>query len=201
MTPLVLYARSRRLVTSVLAIVAAIALGVAIGPASHDLAPGAEGSIPWLMLLPLVFAVTIGLANRSAMHDFDITSARALALWRLGQIAALSGLSVLGILLVTANLNDELFGHLTAVRNLAGFLGLALLTGRLIAGRLGWLVPAAWAFTALTLGDPTNPGLAWDWPVRHDNDLPALWVALTFAALGLVAAATGTREPRDEQRD
>lgn len=200
MKTLILYARSRRMATTVVAIVATVVLGVAIGPAQHQLDTGAESSIPWLMLLPLVLAVVIGLSIRSSMHDLDTTSARALAYWRLAQIAALSVLSALGILLITTGL-DEPFTSVTALRNLAGFLGVTLLTGRFIAGRLAWLLPAAWAFTALTLGDPANAGLPWDWPVHYDNDLPALLVALTLAVLGLLAGATGTREPRDEQRD
>ncbi|PRX50387.1 hypothetical protein B0I33_102508 [Prauserella shujinwangii] len=199
MSGLILYARSRRLATTVGAIVAAVVLGATIGPAQHQLNTASESSIPWLMLLPLVLAAAIGLSIRSSMHDLDATSARALACWRLGQIVALAVLSAAGLVLITADLTGP-FGSTAALRNLAGFLGVTLLTGRLIAGRLAWLLPSAWAFTALTLGDPAHTGLPWDWPVRHGDDVPAALTALALAALGLLAGATGTREPRDEHR-
>ncbi|MGH3715240.1 MAG: hypothetical protein ACRDT4_17520 [Micromonosporaceae bacterium] len=197
MTGLRLFVRSRRLLATAGALLAVNAAGVTIGAAELRVNEHSDVGLPWLLFLPLASACLIGLSLRSPLHDFDLTAARSLPLWRLGQIAALATGSALAITALASQLQGA-FGPLAAIRNLIGLLGLALLGARLIGGRLAWLLPCLWLLAATTMGDPRSTLPPWDWPVRHDNDFPAIAVALLLAVAGLAAATTGTKEPRGD---
>src|SRR5919198_437552 len=197
MTGLRLFIRSRRLIATAAALVIVNASGVAIGTAELRVTEHSDVAFPWLLFLPLASACLVGLSLRSPLHDFDVTAARALPRWRLTQIAALALPTALAVITLAGQLPGA-HSTVAALRNLIGLLGLALLSGRFIAGRLAWLTPSIWLFAATTLGDPRSTLPPWDWPVRYDNDYGAFLVAALLCVAGLVAAASGTKEPRGE---
>ncbi|MBG0568652.1 hypothetical protein [Actinoplanes aureus] len=197
MTGLILYARSRRILAALVVIAAVTGAGLALRSQVHQTYTASDSSIPWIMFLPLVTAVAITFTARSPLHDLDLTAARPLARWRLTTVIGLSLLATASLTVLAAPLSGA-HGTTAAVRNLYGFLGLALLGGRLLQGRAAWVPPMTWCLLTATLGDPTSHRLAWDWPVRPDDDFTALCIAALLAVAGVVAAAGGTREVRAE---
>lgn len=196
-----LFLRSRRLPMTVAGIVLLHVVGFAVGGRQLSMRPdsetGSDIGVPWLIFMPVAYACLIGLSLRSPLHDLDLTAARRLAAWRVVQVVALAVAAAVSLAVLTRGLTGPT-GTASALRNLAGFLGLALLGSRLISGWLVWLPPTAWAITAAMLGDPTNTGLPWDWPVRYDIDYGAFALATLLLIGGLVTARQGARTVRAE---
>jgi amino acid transporter len=84
------------------------------------------------------------------------------------------------------------------VRDLAGFIGLALLTAVLASGALAWIGPVAYlGITMPALGGGwTTP---WTWPARPPHDRGAAICAALVLAAGLMLVTV--RGARDSLRD
>lgn len=198
MIALRLFCASRRLVGSVVAFAACAAVALWIGSAQLRLREDAATSVPWLVLVPLLPACLVGLGVRSPLHQFDRLAARPMWTVRSLHLAVLAALATVAGVLPAIGLGPPT-GAAAALRNLAGFTGLALLGGVVFGSRLSWLLPISWAVSATTLGDPTGTGLPWDWPVRVDADRGALLIALALLVAGCATfLARGSREPAAE---
>ncbi|MDT5035570.1 MAG: hypothetical protein QOE03_755 [Micromonosporaceae bacterium] len=197
MVGLLLYARSRRLIAAATAVVGAQLLGIVLGTRSFRISNYSETAVPWLVFLPLISAIIIGTSMRSPLTEFDATARRLLSIWRVAQLGVLSGLSTAGLILLSAGLSGPI-GEIAAIRNFVGFVGLALLSGFLLGGRLAWVLPLAVAISAITLGNPVGNGFPWDWPVRFDGDFDAFATALILGFGATPAVIRGTREVRGD---
>lgn len=193
MTGLMLFVRSRRLLLMLVVLALIGAVGVTIEGATHQVfLSGSDATIPWVTVLPLLSAVAIAFSIRSPLHDLDVASARRLDRLRLGQLVVLCAVGVASIALATPHLQD--YSSFAGTRNLVGLLGMSLIFGRLVSGSLSWLPATVNVLTALTVGDPHGGALAWDWPIRGDDDFSAFAVAACLGLLGLVLGLGGSRE-------
>ena len=156
----------------------------------------ASGAVDWLWLfkfppqgalltvslvaLPLLPAVVIGAGVHSPFGDIERTASRTVGTLRFMHLIALFFLGSLVLFVgstgVTVGIDREL------IRNLAGYLGLTLLTAWLIGTGLSWVVPLGYAALALVLVSDNR--LAW--PARFPIDRWSLTIAVVLIALGLI---------------
>jgi hypothetical protein len=113
------------------------------------------------------------------------------------QVGVLGLISMLAVLALTTDLDGPV-GRFAALRNFVGFLGFALLSGFLFGGRMAWVLPVVPTITAMTIGNPTGTGPAWDWPVKLDDNFPAFVVSVVAFFAGLITLAGSPREKRDD---
>lgn len=135
-----LFARTRRTVTAVLLLLSLGLLERIVGSASLQLSDNSSLSVPWAVVVPLLAATVIGTSTSSRAAQWELTSARHQAVLRLGHATALFLLAAAA----TAWGSDPLTGPVTtpaALRNLAGFTGLALIAAIAVGGNLAWTLP------------------------------------------------------------
>jgi len=190
---IVLYIRSRHVMSALAAIVIVGIGGLVLTPVTFKIEDYSETAVPWVVLLPLLSAAAIGISLRSAAPEIDSTGYRRLGLWRAAQVGLLSATALVSVVAVTSQLEGSI-GQLAGVRNFIGFLGLSLLSGCLLGGRMAWLFPVVQALAAATIGNPTGDGPPWDWPVRVDASFGAFVVSVVLLLVGLATLAIGTRE-------
>ncbi len=193
-----LFLRSRRVLAAAAVVVMAQAAGLVVGASEFRTSSYTELAVPWVVFLPLISSVAVGVSLRTPFPEVDGSAVRALAWYRTAQAAALGSIALLGTIGMTQHLNGPI-GMTAAVRNLAGFTGLALVSAALVGARLSWLLPVASAMTAMTIGSPVNTGFAWDWPVRVDHDYSASVTAFILLVAGAIAIFRGG--PREVNRD
>lgn len=142
-------------------------------------------------------AAAIGVTARSPFGEPERVTGRWLPFLRLGSVVLLAGCA-LGALGAGAASGHMAGGSLGLVRDLGGFIGLALLTSAVAGGGLAWIGPIAYlavSLAALT-GRWTTP---WAWPARGTHDRgAAICAGLVFAAGVAVVSVRGAREPASE---
>jgi hypothetical protein len=184
-----LYAASRRVLTClVLLAVCAVALRTAL----HWLPRSGVFARQIPLTIEAGAAAVIGVTAGSPFGDPERAAGRWLPYLRLAAALALAGAAAGA--LAAASASDHLAGGaLGLLRDLAGFTGLAFLTGAVLGGALAWFGPAG--YLAITL-----PALAghwatpWLWPARppHDHGA-AVCAGLIFAAGVTAVTVRGAR--------
>ncbi|AGL17185.1 hypothetical protein L083_3675 [Actinoplanes sp. N902-109] len=168
--------------------------GIVINSYTFRISSYTELAVPWVVFVPVLSAIAVGFCLRSPVPQIDNAAVRSLAAWRAGQVAALTIVALIGTTIMASRLTGPI-STTAAIRNCLGFTGLALISAALCGARLAWLLPIAWAASAMTLGNPVETSLAWDWPVRTNNDYSAFVIAVLLAATGgAMAIMRGTRE-------
>lgn len=199
MSGTVLYLRSRQIAATTGALTLIAAVGWFLGSRSIQLREDSARAVPWAVLLPLASAIVIIYSARSPMNEFERAAMRSMPFVRVLHLSALLLLSVFATWLVLRGVSGAT-SLVAGLRNLVGFSGLGLLMARAFGARLGWLLPAGWAFCALsTGGDGMWVGL-YSWPIQPNGDSRAASLAAAFLVLGVyVVCAWGTREAPGER--
>ncbi|MEJ8641943.1 hypothetical protein WKI68_11640 [Streptomyces sp. MS1.HAVA.3] len=151
--------------------------------------PSAAGivDVPFRREIPVVYAsLAIG-SLHGQMNTFESMASRSLRSTEFRYLLLTASLAVL-----VAGLSEALFSSplmaLQAMRATLGWLGLAILSGRLWTWRLSWILPTVSIFPLVYYGHgPSGYVFWWDWTSRPGDD-PASWgVALGLLAIGSVA--------------
>ncbi|MGQ4418518.1 hypothetical protein ACN6LA_005291 [Streptomyces sp. SAS_269] len=196
MTGLLLYARSRALPLTLLALAGTTAFAVwAAGSLDAYLDPYRR--VPVVALAPLLAAAVIGTSLYSASDELDRTSVRPWWPRRLAQLGALTALAALVLPLAVLG-HAETFGPPAVVRNTLGCTGVTAAAAVVLGARLSWL-PAFGYVTAVYLASSGARGRAvtvWAWPMQPGAQSGAWAAALTAFVVG--AALYAVRGARAE---
>jgi len=195
-TGLLLYARSRALPLTLLALAGTTAFAVwAAGSLDAYLDPYRR--VPVVALAPLLAAAVIGTSLYSASDELDRTSVRPWWPRRLAQLGALTALAALVLPLAVLG-HAETFGPPAVVRNTLGCTGVTAAAAVVLGARLSWL-PAFGYVTAVYLASSGARGRAvtvWAWPMQPGAQSGAWAAALTAFVVG--AALYAVRGARAE---
>jgi len=162
----------------------ALTLITAIAAVLRLMQPWAVGPGPFAGTLPLALATgaaaIIAASTQSPFADPERATWPAPRL-RLIQVAAFV-LAAAG-LLALARLGQD---PLAAVRNLAGFTGLALITATVTSALLAWITPLAHALYCGGQIDAQAVNL-WSWPALPSSNHTATLIALLLLGAGVTA--------------
>jgi hypothetical protein len=185
-----LHAASRHVLTCLLVLAAC---AVALRTALHWLPRSGVLSRQIPLILEAGAAAVIGITTRSPFGEPERATGRWLPWLRLGVGVGLTGTAV-GALAAGSASAHLAGGTVGMLRDIAGFIGIALLTAALLGGPLAWIGPIAYlgvTLPALT-GHWTTP---WIWPARPPGDRgAAICAALVFAAGIAVVTVRGARD-------
>jgi hypothetical protein len=185
-----LHAASRRVLTCVLVLVAC---AIALRTALHWLPRSGVYARQIPLIIEAGAAAVIGVTTRSPFGEPERATGRWLPWLRLAGCVALTGTAV-GALAAGAAAAHLAGGAAGLARDLAGFVGIALLTAAAAGGALAWIGPMAYlavTLSALT-GKWTTP---WTWPARPPHDRgAAICAALVFVAGAAVITVRGARD-------
>jgi len=170
----------------------ALALVIAIAAVLRLMQPWAVGPGPFAGTLPLALATgaaaIIAASTHSPFADPEHATWPAPRL-RLIQVAAFV-LAAAGLLALARLGHDPL----AAIRNLAGFTGLALITATLISAPLAWITPLAYVLYCGAQIDIQTVSL-WSWPALPSTNHTATIIALLLLGAGTTAITSfGARD-------
>lgn len=195
------YGRSRNvpraaLVTLLVAVLATVYAGRQVP--LPELRHLTDYSVPLAAVVPVVHAVVLGTTTFSPMADLEHTAAQPMRRHRaVHMTVVLLYATALAVLPMTAGASAEV--TLASVRNVAGYLGLAMISARLFGSGLSWLLPLAMFGPTLLAGVRwDNTPEPWAWSIHGADSVPAAVTAAVLCAVGLVMAATTT--PRRAER-
>lgn len=158
-------------------------------------------SVPLAAVVPVVHAVVLATTTFSPMADLEHTAAQPMRRHRTVQMTiVLLYATLLAVLPMAAGASVEV--TVAAVRNVAGYLGLAMIGARLFGSGLAWLPPLAMFGPTLLAGVRwDNTPEPWAWSIHGAHSVPAAVTAAVLCAVGLSLAATTSprRAERDEQ--
>jgi hypothetical protein len=178
---LTLYLRSRR-IGRVVAVVVGSALAWAV------LLPWASGVGPFALLLRLVIAIAAatGIAGGLAgpFGETEVSAGTRFPALRAGQIAGTALLAGVGFAAAAAIRHTSV---VVTVRDLAGVVGLALLTGAAVGALWSWSLPVGYALLCAGEVD-LNQQPFWAWPLQPAADSFALALAAVVLVAGVVLA-------------
>lgn len=151
-----------------------------------------------LVTVPLAAACVIGVGTHSPFAELEQTVSRSLALPRLLHLSSL----LLGATLILAGvatawpLNDA---PVVVLRNLAGFVGLALIGARLLSGFLSWPLAVTFGMVAFVSPSVVRAGEEepprWAWPLWGGADTVSMIVAIALLVIGLsIVVPFGARQ-------
>jgi hypothetical protein len=193
-----LFARSRGTAGTASALTVICIAGAALRHVVFTLPDASGFGVPWVTILPLLSACAIGISTRSPMNELEGTAARSLRGLRCAHAGTLVAIAAVLAVPVTVTLPAPASAP-AALRNLMGLTGLALLCGRLLGGRLAWILPTVYTLAALTAGATGGVPHPWAWVLGPDHDEQSLAWAAAFAIAGAAALVQGpTREPAGE---
>jgi hypothetical protein len=165
-----------------------------------------QGALRWhgdahSQQVPLIIegaaAAIISVVVRSPFGESERATGRWLPYLRLAAALSLTGVAFAALAAGSAGA-DLLGGSLGLFRNVAGLVGVGLLSAAVLGGSLGWIGPMAY----LALAEEALSAVwqtPWTWPARPPDDLGAEVCAGLVFAVGLVIAAV--RGARDTGRD
>ncbi|MFG2711723.1 hypothetical protein ACGFX2_14345 [Streptomyces goshikiensis] len=173
---------------AVLAATGAIALLSAFFGGTHIALPsigsgGVTTGVPFRHELPLLSAVFLTAALDGAMSAHDEMGASAMHRFRLNYCIGLT-LTVCAFSFLAEALAVGAEAGVVFIRSLLIWLGLALLSVRLLGHQLGWIIPLASAFFLIWY-----PHNWWDWTSNSASDRFSWAVAVIALSLGVAAIA------------
>jgi hypothetical protein len=161
----------------------ALALITAAAAVLRAVQPWTEGTGEFAGMLPLVLTVAAAavIATTTSSPFGEPERATSPLPW-LRLIHVLAILLAAAGLLALARLHHD---PLSAIRNLAGFTGLALLTAAVISAPLSWITPLAYV---IYCGGPIDIHQVslWSWPALPSSNNPATLIALLLLSAGLI---------------
>jgi hypothetical protein len=160
-----------------------------------------QGSGPLAQQLPLLIeggaAMVIAVTTRSPFGELERAAGHWLPWLRLGTALALTGAAI-GMLAAGGAAAHLPGGDLAVLRNVAGLVGIGLLSAAVLGGSPAWVGLMAYlAVAEFALTAPwTTP---WIWPARPPHDhAAALCAALAFAAGTAAITVRGARDTTHE---
>lgn len=183
----VLYLRARHFGVAV-PVVVIIGLGL-YGLAALMVQSGAFGDqalIPTVVIGPIALAIVVASTVDDASDEIVRASPFRFGIARLGHIFGLALISAL-VLVPLGTFSNMALSSPAAIRNLAGYTGLALVTAWFATGRWAWVPPVIYGAGALTVEGAARSGHLFFWPTRPDASASAWWVAAMLFSLGLIA--------------
>ncbi|MFD5552213.1 hypothetical protein ACFWIA_00035 [Streptomyces sp. NPDC127068] len=155
-------------------------------------------SVPLAAVVPVAHAVVLASTVHSPMADLEHSAAQPMRRWRAVHMTAVLGYAVLlAVLPMAAGAGADV--TVAAVRNVAGYLGLAMLGARLLGSGLAWVPPLAVLGPTLFLGVGwDNTVEPWAWTLHGPWGTGAAVTAAALYAAGLLAVATAG--PRRTER-
>jgi hypothetical protein len=201
MNAAVAYARSRKLPRAAL-VSLAIAFAATLYAGRQVQIPQlrylSDFSVPLAATVPVAHAVVLATTLFSPMADLEHTAAQPMRRYRATHTAVLLALgAVLAALPLAGGLAPDVCT--AAVRNVTGYLGLAMIGARVFGSGLAWLLPLAMFAPTLLLGvGADNTPETWAWSIHSASSASAAVIAAALWFVGLVAAATGG--PRRNER-
>ncbi|WP_052390881.1 hypothetical protein [Streptomyces sp. NRRL B-24484] len=191
------YARSHRFAAVALSVAAVAVLSAVLGgvkvpvPSIGD--GGVTTGVPFRRELPLLSAVFLVAVLGGEMRDHEQSGGTRLQRVRvLGLAAVASGACAVSFLLESVAVGPAMGA--VFVRSLLIWLGLAVLSQRLLGLHLSWVLPVASAFPLVWMGN--GP---WDWtaaPVADARSWAVTGAALLLGALATAATPWRTRALR-----
>ena len=147
-----------------------------------------------LATVSLGAATAVGVSARSPFGDTERVVSRPLPPLRLVHLAGLIALAALALGL--ANRVETVdWTEWMLVRNFAGYVGLALITARLIGASLSWITPVAYGMAAFMSMSERR----WAWPMKPGDDQWAAWTVVILLVVGLgLIVLTGGRDRIEE---
>jgi hypothetical protein len=170
----------------------ALTLILAVAAADWLLAPLTTGTGAFAGTLPLVLATgAAGIIAASAQSPFGDPERATWPVPRLRLIHVLAlTVAASGLLGLARTGHDPL----AAIRNVAGFTGLALLTATVTSAGLAWIAPLAYTIYCSGPLDVRTVNL-WSWPALPSSDHGACLIALLLLGAGVASITrAGTRE-------
>jgi hypothetical protein len=143
-----------------------------------------EGTSVFAAMLPLVLVVgAAAVIATSTRSPFGEPERATYPLPRLRLIQIMTLLLAAAGLLGLARLGHD---PLSAIRNLAGFTGLALMTAAVIGAPLSWITPLAYA---IYCGGPIDIRdiTLWSWPALPSSSVRATLIALLLLGVGVTS--------------
>jgi hypothetical protein len=157
---------------------------IAGGPAAQQLVP---------LIVIAGAAAAVGVATYGPFGEPEQATGQWLPYLRLGTAVLLAGIAT-GALLAGASGGILPDGNLALIRNLAGSIGIGLLTASVLGGQFAWIGPIAyWLVTESALAAGTNS--PYIWPTRAPHDTAAAVCAVVAAAAGLAAVTLRSATP------
>lgn len=155
-------------------------------------APWTEGVGEFAHLLPLVLTVAAAaIIATSTRSPFGEPERATHPLPRLRLIHVLTLLVIGAGALGLARLSHD---PLSAIRNLAGFTGLALMTAAAIGGPLSWITPLAYVIYCGGPIDVRQVNL-WSWPALPSGNHTATLIAVLLLVAGVITISrTGAHD-------
>ncbi|THA70676.1 hypothetical protein E6P78_08830 [Streptomyces sp. A0958] len=185
MRPILLFCRSRRMLTAAGLLILLTAVGALTSGSLVRIGRESAQSIPSaLLLLPAVAGAVVAASAHSPMHVWDRLGTGRIPRARFAQVATLTLVAAAGALIA---LPDEILdgrGDLAAARNVVALCGIGLLTSSAAGVATAWLPPLLLAGLALTLGTEPDGAWLWTWLLAPDHDLAAGVVASLLWASG-----------------
>lgn len=154
--------------------------------------------IPAVAFGPLVMAIVIGVTVDEPADEIAAAAPRRLHLWSIGHVVAMLVLAAVCLTPLAGYSNVD-WGLAAAIRNLAGFTGLALLTAAVAGGVWSWTVPVAFVLGSYALEGLNRTGSLLAWPLFPDRRSSGHVVAVLLLGAGLAVTRRGTnRHARSE---
>jgi hypothetical protein len=149
---------------------------IGIPAATHD----GGGSMPLWHPLSLAGATIPVLASYSTLEDLEVAAAKPLARFRYLYLVASGCLS--GIVLILSSLSLDRSPYWLMAESTLGWLGMALISGRVLGLRLSWALPLLACVVIEYFQVPTP--LSW-WALAETGSVP--WRSLLISACVLAA--------------
>jgi len=150
-----------------------------------------------LLLIECAAASVVAVAARNPFGESELATGRLLPPLRLSAALLLSAAAVAALALGATGAGLP-GGGAGLLRDVAGLVGIGLLTAAALGGSLAWAGPLTYTVVAefaLVEGWQTP----WTWPARPAHDAGAWWCAgLAFAAGAAVIAVRGARDTAGE---
>ena len=184
-----LYAASRRVATCLIVL---IACAIALRTALHWLPRTGVYARQIPLTIEAGAAAVIGVTADSPFGEPERVAGRWLPYLRLAAAVALTS-AALGLLAAGSASQHLAGGTVGLLRDLAGFTGLAFVTGSVAGGALAWIGPLG--YLGITLPALTGHwATPWLWPARPPHDRgAAICAGLVFAAGLAVVTVRGAR--------
>jgi len=147
--------------------------------------------VPASAMGPLVMAVVIGATVDEPTDEIAAAAPRRLRLWTVGHVLVVLLLGAVCLAPLAGYPNVD-WGLAAAVRNLAGFTGLALLTAAVVGCVWAWTVPVAYGLGAYALEGLNRTESLLAWPLFPDRRAAGLVVAALLLSAGLLVTQGST---------
>jgi hypothetical protein len=165
------------------ALTAWIGLRVAAVPVAVD---GGGGTVPMWRVLTMGVGILPALSLHSSLADLETMGTPAHRSTERRYLLCMF-LACAGIYAAIAALTLELSSLAVIARSLAGWLGLALVSGRLLGWRLAWVLPVATLCVLLYWGGGVTTHAWWEFSARPHDDVPSLLLSACLLGGGALA--------------